>query len=79
MTITDWIGSMGVIVLLAAYYFNLVNKIKTVGLTYIGLNFLGAGASCVASCLLHYFPFIILEGIWTLVSLVAFIKCFKKT
>jgi hypothetical protein len=41
------------------------------------MNVIGAGTACVASVMLRYLPFIILEGCWTLVSaigLAAFLK-----
>jgi hypothetical protein len=69
MTITDWIGSIGVSILLAAYFLNLRNIIPKQGFAYLLLNVLGAGTACFASVLLQYWPFIVLEGCWALVSL----------
>jgi hypothetical protein len=69
MNLTDWIGFIGVALLLAAYVLNLRNLIPKDGLTYLRLNALGAGMACTASVLLGYWPFIILEGCWTVVSL----------
>ena len=74
MSITDWTGTAGVTILLLAYLLNLAGKISQHSLLYIILNFTGAGIACVASILLHYWPFIILEGAWTLVSLIALMK-----
>ena len=74
MTITDWTGAVGVAILLLAYLLNLTGKISRRGLLYIVLNFFGAGIACIASVLLNYWPFIILEGVWTLVSLGALLK-----
>lgn len=74
MNTTDWIGTTGVTILLLAYFLHLINKISQHGLWYMGLNFLGAGMACFAAVLLHYLPFIILEGAWTLVSLVALLR-----
>ena len=74
MTFTDWTGAVGVTILLLAYFLNLFGKISQRGLIYILLNFVGAGIACLASVLLHYWPFIILEGAWTLVSLIALLK-----
>jgi hypothetical protein len=71
MNSTDWIGAIGVTILLLAYLLNLLNKISQHSIAYIVLNFLGAGIACFASYLLHYWPFIILEGAWMLVSLIA--------
>lgn len=68
MTITDWTGAAGVSILLLAYFLNLNGKITKDDYSYLLLNFIGAGLACFASVLLNYWPFIILEGCWTLVS-----------
>jgi len=68
MTLTDLIGTIGVTILLIAYFLNLIHKIKNDSLTYLLLNFAGAAIACLASVLLKYWPFIILEGCWTIVS-----------
>jgi hypothetical protein len=78
MTITDWIGFIGVTILLLAYFLNLNNKLNKDGLPYIVLNIIGAGVACLASVLLNYWPFIILEGAWTIVSLFSLYKYCKK-
>jgi hypothetical protein len=74
MTTTDWIGFAGVSILLIAYFLNLANKISKDGVAYIVLNLIGAALACIASALIHYLPFIILEAAWTIVSLFALIK-----
>ena len=68
MTLIDWIGFAGVTLMLAAYLLNLSGKIKNDSLIYLLLNLTGAGIACMASVLLNYWPFIILEACWTLVS-----------
>ncbi len=73
MTLTDWIGFIGVTMLLVAYFLNLSNKLKKESLTYLLMNLIGAGMSCSASILLKYIPFVILEGSWTLVSIIGLI------
>ena len=78
MTTTDWIGFIGVSILLAAYFLNVTNKIKKDGSTYLLLNIVGAAIACFASILLHYLPFIILEGAWTLVSVYALYKFYMN-
>lgn len=78
MTITDWIGSVGVTILLIAYFLNLTGKIASGSLTYIILNTVGAALSCLASVLLKYLPFIVLEATWTCVSLFSLIKYQRK-
>jgi hypothetical protein len=74
MNINDWIGFIGVAILLLAFLLNLLGRITQTSFPYLIMNVLGAGLACIASILIHYIPFVILEGTWTLVSLYALIK-----
>ena len=74
MTLTDIIGFSGVFLLLTAFFLNLRGLLTLNSRMYLGLNLAGSGLACLASVFLHYVPFIILEGIWALVSLVALIR-----
>lgn len=78
MNIIDWIGFIGVFQILLAYILSILGKLEKRDLGFILLNLLGAGMACTASILMKYLPFIILEGVWTLVSLIALIR-YKKT
>lgn len=77
MTPTDWIGFAGVTIMLIAYFLNLNNRIAKDSLTYLLLNLVGAGIACVASVLIKYLPFVILEACWTLVSAYGIIQYFR--
>ncbi len=77
LTLADIIGSVGVFILLLAYVLNLLNKISRESLIYILMNVIGGALACLASYLIHYIPFIILEGVWTIVSLIALINYFR--
>jgi hypothetical protein len=74
MTLTDWIGSAGVAMLLVAFFLNLYNSIPKESYPYLLLNVFGAALACAASLMLNYLPFVILEGCWTLVSLVSLVR-----
>ena len=74
MNFSEITGSLGVAILLLAFVLNMLNIIKTESLSYILLNFFGAGIACFASWLIPYFPFVILEGAWAVVSLVSLVK-----
>jgi hypothetical protein len=74
MTTTDWVGVIGVSILLIAFLLNLMNKISANGIVYITLNLVGAGIACIASIMLNYVPFIVLEAAWTIVSMYSLIK-----
>lgn len=77
MNITDWIGFIGVAILLAAFFLNLFNKLNKDSVAYLSMNIMGAGLACYASVLLKYLPFILLEGCWTLVSMIGLYKLVK--
>jgi len=78
MNTTDWLGFIGVFLILLAYILNEIGKTTNKNLVYILLNLIGASIACLASVLLNYMPFIILEGVWALVSLNSLIKYFKN-
>ena len=74
MNFSEVLGSFGVGILLFAFILNMLKIVKTDSLLYPLLNFLGAAIACYASFLIPYFPFVILEGAWTMLSLFAIIK-----
>ena len=78
MQLADWLGFSGVSLILLAYFLNLAGKLSPDNLSYILFNFIGSILACLASVLLHYVPFIILEGVWFLVSLSFLIQYFNK-
>jgi len=77
MNSTDWIGFIGVFQILLAYILNISGILEKNSLIFLLLNLIGAGMACYASILLNYIPFIVLEGVWTLVSIIALIKFIK--
>jgi hypothetical protein len=77
MQAVDWLGFVGVFQILLAYFLNVTGKVTNKALVFILLNLIGATMACAASILLHYLPFIILEGIWALIALYSLIK-YKK-
>ena len=78
LSLGEIFGSVGVALLLVAFLMNLLKKWKQDSLPYILMNTIGAGLACASSVLIHFFPFIILEGTWMLVSLFALVKYFKQ-
>jgi len=71
MNEVDWIGFIGVFQILLAYVLHVTGKVGKNDLSFILLNLIGAGMACYASILMNYIPFIVLEGIWALVSLIS--------
>jgi hypothetical protein len=74
----DYIGFAGVFILLIAFLLNLSGKISKNSLPYIIMNVLGACLACLESWLIHYIPFVILEGTWAFVSVIALVNYFAK-
>lgn len=78
MNSVDLIGFCGVSLILIAYFLNLNNRLEPNDIRYILLNLIGASLACLASVLMKYYPFVLLEGTWTIISVVAFIRYFYK-
>ena len=74
MNYIDYIGFFGVSLILLAYFLNLNDKIETTDLRYILMNLIGAVMACIASLLMAYYPFVLLEGVWSIVSLIALVS-----
>jgi len=77
MNTTDWIGSVGVGLILLAYFLSTEKLLKADGKTYFVMNIIGAGLATLASVQLSYWPFVILEGAWTLVSLYGLMRAMR--
>jgi len=78
MNYNDWIGFIGVSILLVAFFLNLSNKLHKDSYAYILMNIFGAGIACFASVLINYIPFVVLEACWTVVSVIALIGVVRK-
>ena len=65
------IGSIGVAILLAAFFANLVGWLAPGSRRYQGLNAVGAGVAAYASYGIDFMPFVVLEGTWCAVALVS--------
>lgn len=78
MNEADIIGFTGVAILLLAFLLNLLKALNYNSRLYISLNLVGAALACSASVIIHYTPFIILEGCWSLVSFFMLVQSFRK-
>ena len=74
MTSGEWLGSLGVTLLLLAFALNLLKKLEADSVTYLVLNALGAGIACLSSYLIGFWPFVVLEGVWMVSSLVMLLR-----
>jgi hypothetical protein len=72
MSYSSIVGTIGVTLLLAAFFLHLFGFLAQ-GRLYILLNIIGAALSCYASVLIRYWPFVVLEGCWAVVSMLALV------
>jgi hypothetical protein len=69
MSAGEIVGTLGVTLLLIAFALNLLKKADTGSALYLWLNVVGAVLACVSSYLIQFWPFVILEGVWTISSI----------
>ncbi len=77
MVYNDLIGTLGVGLILLAYFLHTIRLLQQNGKTFFILNMIGAALACYASFLINYWPFIILEGTWCLVSIYGLMKTMR--
>jgi hypothetical protein len=77
MFYNDIIGTIGVGLILLAYFLHTAKLIENNGKLYFVMNVIGAALACYASILINYWPFVILEGTWTLVSIYGLMKAMR--
>ncbi|MDQ6609928.1 MAG: hypothetical protein M3Y85_08925 [Bacteroidota bacterium] len=77
MAASDWIGTIGVLLILIAYFFSTFRWMSSQSRIFFALNAVGAAMTCYASYLIKYWPFFVLEGTWAIVSLIGWIKAKK--
>ena len=74
MSTSDIIASLGVTILLIAYFLTLFKILHQESRTYGILNVAGAGLAGYASYLIGFVPFIVLESAWVLVALIGLVR-----
>lgn len=74
MSYTDIISTIGVSLILLAFFLNTFKYLNDTSKSYFTLNIIGGAFACYGSVLLNSLPFIILEGTWSLVAVVGLIR-----
>ncbi len=74
MTTTDLIGTIGVGLILLGYFLNIFSLIQKDGVLFYVLNILGGAIACFSSYLIRFWPFVILEGTWAIISVIGLLK-----
>jgi hypothetical protein len=74
MSVSDSLGTAGVSLLLLAFLLILSKKIRVESVSYTLLNMVGAALCGVSAYLISFYPFVVLEGVWVVVSLYALFK-----
>jgi hypothetical protein len=73
------IGSLGVALLLLAFFLSLFKFVAQDGLAYIGMNVAGAALACWSSWVIAFMPFVILEAVWCAVAFAALVRRIRAT
>ena len=77
MNYNEIVGTIGVGLILIAYYLNTAGIVIKNGKLFYVMNIVGAALACYASWLIAFVPFVVLEGAWTLVSIYGLMKTRK--
>ena len=77
MNYNDITGTLGVGLILLAYFCNTFGLLRNNSKLFFALNIIGAFIACYASWLINYWPFVVLEGTWFMVSLIGLIKIMR--
>ena len=74
MSASEIIGSIGVAILLIAFFMNLFGMLHSDSRPYQAMNAVGAAVSCYASYLIGFAPFVVLEAIWCAAAVAAMLR-----
>ena len=74
MTVPDIINTLGVSLILLAFFLLTLKKVSSTSNTYNLLNIVGAGLACYGAFLIGAIPFVALESIWCLVAVYGLLK-----
>jgi hypothetical protein len=74
LSASDIIGSTGVGLILIAFLLNLAGVWDREAPPYLWLNLVGATLAGLASLLIPFYPFVLMEGVWALAALAGLVR-----
>jgi hypothetical protein len=74
MSASQVIGSIGVAILLIAFFMNSFGMLASDSRSYQMMNVVGAAISCYASYLIGFAPFVVLEATWCAAAVAALVR-----
>lgn len=74
MTTPDIINSVGVALILLAFVLQQFRVVTGQSASYLWINFAGSALACYGSLLIAAYPFVVLEGVWAVVSLLGLVR-----
>jgi len=77
MTFADIINSIGVFLILAAFFLQTFHYLKASSRWYLVLNAVGSALACYGSILIDSIPFVVMEGTWCVVSIIGLLRSFS--
>ena len=78
MSLTNLIGFIGVMITLIAYLCMSFRWMSAQGRIFFLMNTIGAALTCLSSYMMSFWPSVVLEGVWTLVSFIALLRVGKS-
>ena len=73
MSLDTFVATLGVSILLVAFVMNLRGWLAPSDALYQAMNAVGSGLACVASIMIGFLPFVVLEAVWFVVAVGALI------
>ncbi|MFA6126569.1 MAG: hypothetical protein WC699_04635 [Bacteroidales bacterium] len=74
MLFANIVNSVGVFLILSAFFLLILGRVKPDNRWYLVMNLLGASLACYGSWLIHAIPFVVLEGTWAAVAVVGLVR-----
>ena len=78
LTPAELMGAIGVTLLLGAFLLLQLERLDKEGVVYLGMNAIGAALACLSAALIPFWPFVILEGVWAISSMIALARLAQR-